>query len=346
MAERAGVTQNEHRHQGRWHFHAHPGGDGGHGPGGNHGHGPGHGHGHGHGNGNGNGGVRRAEKALWVSLALNVGFLAVELAVGLWSNSLALLSDAGHMLADVAALSLAVAAERLARFNPGGSYTFGLKRVPVLGAFGNAFSLLAIVAVIFWEAANRLAHPPPVLGEPVLVVGTIGLLINLVSAWWLYRTGELSLNVRGALVHLLADALGSLGAMASALVLIITGWRLVDPLISFVIGGLILAGTLPVLRDSVKVLLQAAPTRIDMGRLRRMLVEGPAVQDVADLHVWELNSGQVVLTAVLISDHSCVEDLQDAGDRLRTELQQHFGIAHATFEWRTSTREPLGLDCS
>jgi len=290
----------------------------------------------------GNGLRRAAERALGISLALNLAFLAVELAVGLWTNSLALLSDAGHMLTDVAALALAVVAERLSRFNPGGSFTFGLKRVPVLGAFGNAISLLAIAVIIFWEAGQRLAEPPPVLGGPVLVVGALGLLVNLGSAWWLHRSGELSLNVRGALIHLLADALGSLGAMVSALVLILTGWLLVDPIVSMVIGGLILAGTLPVLRDSLKVLLQAAPARIDLDRLRRVLTMVGPVQAVADLHVWELNSGQVVLTAVLVSDHGCVKELQDAGDRLREELHHEFGIEHATFEWRTSDRRPLG----
>jgi cobalt-zinc-cadmium efflux system protein len=265
-------------------------------------------------------------------------------AVGLFANSLALLSDAGHMLSDVAALLLAVLALRFARSNPGGSFTFGLRRLPVLGAFGNAFSLLAIVAIIFWEAGQRLVAPAPVLGWPVLGAGVVGLLVNGVSAWLLLRSGDGSLNVRGAVLHLLADALGSLGAILSAAVLLLTGWAAIDPLISVVIGLLILFGTLPVLRDSLKVLLQAAPARLDLDRLRQLLVAEEAVLRVEDLHVWELDSGQVVLTVRLICDpaRGGLAELQDAADRLRERLAQEQGIGHATFEWRSSGGLPLG----
>jgi cobalt-zinc-cadmium efflux system protein len=286
------------------------------------------------------------QRALAIALGLNAAFLAIEVTAGLLTNSLALLSDAGHMLSDVVALALAIAAERIARLEPGGSFTFGLKRVPVLGALGNAITLLGIVAIIFWEAGQRLVAPVPVPGGPVLVVGVAGLLVNGISAWWLYRSGGESLNIRGAMLHLLADALGSIGAILSAVVLLATGWAPIDALISFLIGGLILIGTAPMFIASLKVLLQAAPSCLDLPALRAMLEAGERVQSVADLHVWELNSGQLVLTAVLLSEHLSLHDLQESGDRLRELLGTRFGIGHATFEWRTPDRSPLGCSAA
>jgi cobalt-zinc-cadmium efflux system protein len=274
-----------------------------------------------------------AERALWVALLLNAGFLVVELVVGLLANSLALLSDAGHMTSDVAALALALVAQRLARTAPGPNFTFGLRRVPVLGALGNALSLLIIAALILWEAYHRMQAPPSVPGWPVLVAGVVGLAVNLVSAWFLHRSAEKSLNIRGAMLHLFADALGSLGVIAAALVLLTTGWELIDPLISAGIGLLLVAASWPLLRDTTRVLLQGAPGHIDLERLRALLAQSPQVCSVADLHLWQIDLGQVVLTAVLVTDRTALPELDTASQALKARLRDELGIHHATFEW-------------
>lgn len=297
-----------------------------HGHHGHHGHSHGH-HGHHHGSG--------AESALRVALLLNLAFLILEVVAGLWANSLALLSDAGHMVSDVAALALALVAERLARARPGGNYTFGLKRIPILGAFGNAVALIAIVGFIFWESYKRFLHPPSVSGTPVLIVGIAGLFVNLIAAWWLHRSESNSLNVRGAMLHLLADALGSIGAIISAIVLLTVGWQPIDALVSVLIGTLILISTWPLLRDSVKVLLQVAPAYIDLQAIRAQCEALPAIEQIADFHVWELNSGDIIFSAVFLTPLQSLHELDTIGDTLRNKLREEYHIEHATFEWRS-----------
>jgi cobalt-zinc-cadmium efflux system protein len=275
------------------------------------------------------------ERALWVALLLNLAFLVIEVVVGLWTNSLALLSDAGHMVSDVAALAIALVAQRLARAKPGGGYTFGLKRVPVLGAFGNALALLAIAGVILWEAWHRLQSPEEVIALPVLIAGVAGLLVNVISAMWLHKSSKQSLNIRGAFLHLVADALGSLGAIIAALVLMTTGWAPIDALVSMLIAGLILFATWPLLRDSTRVLLQSAPAGIDMHRLEQELCKTPQVRAASHVHVWEIDAGWTILTAILVTDQGDLSELEQVADQLRKKLHDQFGIEHATFEWRT-----------
>ncbi|MBN2494653.1 MAG: cation transporter [Deltaproteobacteria bacterium] len=270
---------------------------------------------------------------MWVALALNGVYLAVELAVGLISDSLALLSDAGHMASDVAALGLALVAQRLARAQAGPAFTFGLRRVPVLGAFGNALSLVIIAVLILWEAWHRLLHPPEVMAGPVLVAGAIGLVINLVSAWYLHRSAEQSLNIRGAMLHLLADALGSVGAIAAAAIILITGWQPVDALVSVLIAVLLIASTWPLLRDSTKVLLQGAPAHLDLAAVARALEEEDEVLQASDLHVWQIDEGRTVLTGVLATDRSALPELEACALRIKHRLHEEYGIRHATLEW-------------
>ncbi len=275
------------------------------------------------------------ERALWLALGLNAAFLVVELVIGLLADSLALLSDAGHMASDVAALGLALVAQRLARAQAGPAFTFGLRRVPVLGAFGNALSLLIIAALILWEAWERLQQPPPVPGLPVLVAGVLGLAINVVSAWVLHRSSDHSLNIRGAMLHLLADAMGSVGAIVAAIVLMTTGWALIDPLVSVLIALLLLGSTWPLLRDTTKVLLQGAPAGFDEDALRQELLAHPLVSGVADLHAWQIDIGQVVLTALLVTDSDELAELERCSLELKQHLRQKHGIGHITFEWCT-----------
>jgi cobalt-zinc-cadmium efflux system protein len=292
--------------------------------GGHHDHHQGHGHHHG-----------AAERALWVAFVLNLVFLVIELVVGVWTNSLALLSDAGHMISDVAALGIALVAQRLARVRPGGGYTFGLKRVPVLGAFGNALALVVIAGFITWEAFERLESPEAVMAAPVLIVGIAGLVVNLVSAWWLHRESKGNLNVRGAFLHMMADALGSVGAIVAAVVIMTTGWVPIDAVVSMVIAALILLGTWPLLRDSTRVLLQTAPAGIDIDELTHELCGVPEVEGAHHIHVWEVDTGFIILTATLVACGTDLSELDRAADALRERLREKYGIHHATFEWRT-----------
>jgi len=275
------------------------------------------------------------ERAQWLAFWLNLAFLIVELTVGLLANSLALLSDAGHMVSDVLALAIALVAQRLGRVGPTGSFTFGLRRVPVLGAFGNALALLVIALFILWEAWQRFQVPQEVIGWPVLVAGAAGLLVNVVSAWWLYKSKDKSLNIRGALLHLAADALGSLGAIIAGVVLMTTGWLPIDAVVSVAIAVLILIGSIPLLRDTVKVLLQSAPAGLDMHKLRETIESCSEVQNIDDLHVWEVDAGRVVLSAILVTTNCMLTYLEKAAAALREKLRHDFGIEHATFEWRT-----------
>ncbi len=276
-----------------------------------------------------------ADQALWMALVLNFCFLIIELVIGLWTNSLALLSDAGHMVSDVAALAIALVAQRLASAKPSGNYTFGLKRAPVLGAFGNALALIAIAGLIIWEAGHRLISPEEVLAAPVLAAGIAGLVVNVVSAWWLHRKGGRSLNIRGAFIHLVADSLGSLGAVIASVVLMTTGWTMIDPIVSVAIALLILAATWPLLRDSTKVLLQTAPAGINLKTLSAALCEHPGVEGTQHMHVWEIDSGLTILTAVLITNNHDLAELEKVADELRDRLHEQFDIWHSSFEWRT-----------
>ncbi len=237
------------------------------------------------------------------------------------------------MVSDVAALALAAMAERLSQATPRASFTFGFKRLPVLGGFANALTLLAIVVIIFWQAWQRLIESPEVMGWPVLLVGAAGLLVNLVSAWWLHRSASDSINIRGAILHLMADSLGSLGAIVAAIVIITTGWTPIDALVSVLIGLLILLATLPLLRDAMKVLLQAAPASVDMADLRQFIENANEVEQIIDLHVWELDSGQVMLTGTFETNCGSISVLHRTAAHLHESFNETFGISHATIEW-------------
>jgi cobalt-zinc-cadmium efflux system protein len=278
-------------------------------------------HSHEHAHAHGDGGQR----ALTWALILNGGFLFIEAGVGWWTNSLALLSDAAHMLSDVAALILALGAARLARRKPLRHHTFGLVRAEVMGAFLNGIALLAACAWIIWEAAARLGEPPSVPGLPMLLVGGIGLAINLGSAAALFRADRTNLNIRGALAHMLADALGSAGAMVAA-VLVMIGFPIADPIVSIFIAVLVLWGARSVLTESGRVLLQLPPKGFDLDGARETLESIEGVCCVHDLHVWTLDGTRPIVTAHLIADQP------DVHIRARAVLAERYQITHATLQ--------------
>jgi cobalt-zinc-cadmium efflux system protein len=271
-------------------------------------------------------------RALAIALAITTAFLVVEVAGGLLTNSLALLADAGHMATDAAALALSLFAIWLAGRPATPARSFGYLRAEILAAFVNAAALVAISLVIVWEAIERLGDPPHVESGPMLVVAVAGLLANALSAWVLMRGGghEHDLNTRGAYLHVLGDMLGSTGAIVAAIVMLATGWYLADPLLSAGIGLLILRGAWRLLRESVDVLLEATPSHIDAGEVRRAMRQVEGVDGVHDLHVWTVTSDLIAL-----SGHVEVADTRDWPvilPELAALLRERYGIAHVTLQ--------------
>ncbi len=275
------------------------------------------------------------ERALLAAIVLNAIFLVVEVITGFMSGSLALLSDAGHMVSDVGALTVALVAQRLRHAQPGASFTFGLRRVPVLGGLINAFTLVAVVALIVREAIGRFVSPHPVEARIVIFTGVAGLILNVASAWYLHRSGDRSVNVRGAMLHLISDALGSAAAVVSGVVILWTGFGLADPILSLVIAGLILHGSWPLLRETTGIVLQRAPLTVDVDAVRATMLACPGVIAVHDLHLWELGSGESILTAIVETDRTdSLEEANHMSDAVRAAILEGFGIDHATLEWR------------
>lgn len=268
-------------------------------------------------------------RVLWATL-LTGGFMLAEVVGGVLSGSLALLADAGHMLTDFASLALAWFAFRLGRRPADPQRSYGYHRFQVLAAFVNGISLFAIVAWIVVEAIRRLMDPIEILGGPMLVVAVLGLLVNLAAFWILHRGGSENLNVRAAALHVLGDLLGSVGAVAAALVVLWTGWTPIDPLLSIAVALLILRGAWRVTKESGHILLEGTPDGIDAGRVGAAVRSVPGVVDVHHVHAWSLTSEQPVLTL-----HAVVEDETDGNGVLaaiNAVLRERLGIDHATVQ--------------
>lgn len=264
-------------------------------------------------------------------MLLTGGFMAVEVVGGVLSGSLALIADAGHMLTDTAALCFAWIAFRLARRPADPQRSYGYHRLQILAAFVNGVVLIAIVAWIAIEAVQRIREPVEILGGLMLAVAAAGLVVNLISFAILHGGNRENLNVRGALLHVLGDLLGSLAAMIAAMVIIVTGWTPIDPLLSVLVALLILRSAWMLVRQSTHVLLEGTPAEIDVSQIKTELVDGvPEVDDVHHVHVWTLASGKLVMTL-----HAHVCDGADGEQVLRTILsicRDRFGVAHVTVQ--------------
>jgi cobalt-zinc-cadmium efflux system protein len=290
--------------------------------------------GHDHGRVDLRAGARHAGR-LWWSFALVTGFLVVQVVVGLTANSLALLSDAGHMATDALGVGMALAAITAAnRATQAQHRTFGLYRLEILAALANAVLLFGVAGYVLIEAARRLDDPPEVSSVPVLVVGMIGLLVNLIAFALLRQGATESLNVRGAYFEVVADALGSVGVIVAAAVMWATGWGWVDPVIGAGIGLFILPRAWRLGRDAVRILVQAAPEGVDLTALTAALVGIDGVADVHDLHVWTLTSDMDVLTAHL--GIAAGVDAQSVLQQARTLLAEQFDLQHATLQVETA----------
>jgi len=281
-------------------------------------------HDHEHGTGEGN------RRALALVLALTAGFTVVEIVGGILTGSLALLADAGHMLSDNLSLGLALFAAWLAQRPATPNKSFGYRRGEILAALANGVTLVAVSIWVFVEAYSRLKEPPEVLGGPMLVVAALGLLVNAAGAIILYRSGGESLNVQGAMRHVFADALGSVGAIVAAAVIILTGWRYADPLISVAIGFLILGSSWKLLKDSTNILLEATPPHLNATEVGQKLASAEGIVEVHDLHIWTITSGFPALSAhVLVGRH---EDCHARRRELEDILAREYGISHTTLQ--------------
>lgn len=285
-----------------------------------------HDHHHGHGHAKAADSVQRS---LIAALGLTLAFAAIEAIVGWWSGSLALLSDAGHMLTDSLSLGAAALAGVLTRRAPSVRHSYGLGRAEIMAAFLNALTMIGLVAVIAAEAIGRLQEPPPVAGAAVMAVASVGLVVNVAAAWLLSGDRQ-NLNVRAALLHVMGDLLGSVAALVSGLVILLSGWTTIDPLLSLLITLLILVSAVRVLREAMHALMEGVPLHLDLQQIGQAMAGTDGVTSVHDLHVWSLSSSRIALSAhVVLDDLTTWPGLHS---RLVRMLHDNFDIDHTTLQ--------------
>ena len=282
----------------------------------------------------------QSRRALGIALALTAVYTAVEVVGGVLTGSLALLADAVHMLSDNVALALALFAVWLGGKPATPERTFGYRRAEVLAALANGVTLVALSIWIFYAAARRLGDPPDVLAGWMLAVAVAGVLVNLVSGWILLGERHTSLNVEAAFRHVVADLVGSVGVIVAAVTILATGWLAADPVVSILIGVLILAGSWTILRDSTSILLEASPRDVDTRAVGERLAGAPGVVDVHDLHIWTITSGFPALSAHVLVARG--EDCHARRRELEAILAREFSIEHTTLQVEHAA-DPGGL---
>lgn len=266
-------------------------------------------------------------RSLWIALVLLVGFSIAELSVGLVSHSLALVAESGHMLSDGLALGLALIATWIARFPASSQATFGYRRIEILAALANGIGLGLVAVWIGWEAIARLHSPPEeILSLPMLITAAIGLGINTLNAFLLHADSHDDLNVRGAFLHMVADAFSSVGVILAAIAVWALGWNWADSVISVVVAVVIVAGVIPLIRQSLHILLEKAPAHLDIDQIQTHLASFAGVEAVTNLRVWSIALGQEALSAHLIVQLPQTESRDRLLRQMQTSLQQEFGI--------------------
>lgn len=276
--------------------------------------------------------ITSLNKAFIIGISLNLAFVVAEFVSGFWYNSLGLLSDAGHNLGDVASLVLAMLAFRLAKVHPTDSYTYGYKKSTVLVSLLNAVILLVAVGIIIAESITKLLHPQPVEGDAIAWVAGIGVVINAVTAWLFMKDKDKDLNVKGAYLHMAADALVSIGVVVSGIVIAHTGWYIIDPVIGLVIAIVIIVSTWGLLRDSLRLSLDGVPAGTDIGKVEEVIHTVEGVKRVHHLHIWAISTTETALTAHISIDN--IDDMERIKQEIKQELQK-VGVQHATLEFET-----------
>lgn len=272
------------------------------------------------------------KKALTISFFLIAGFMFVEFIGGYLTNSLALISDAGHMLSDAVALGLSLSALIFGARAATPSKTYGYKRFEILAALLNGIVLVLLAIFIFKEAIERLSAPPHVIGGGMVTISIIGLLINIVVAWILHSKGstEENLNVRSAFLHVIGDLLGSVGAIVAAILIILFGWYIADPIASMIVSVLVLYSGWNVLKESVNILMEAKPANIDFEEVTRLLKSIDGVEDIHDLHIWMITSDFTVMTVHL--HVRAKSDRDQILEQAKRSILEEYGIKHVTIQ--------------
>ncbi len=285
------------------------------------------GHHHGHSSDHG--------RAFAIAIALNTSFVVIEFAFGFVANSMALMADAGHNLADVLGLLLAWGAAILARRAPSGRFTYGLRSTSILATVANAVFLLVACGAIAWEAVQRFSQAPAVAGLTITLVAGVGIVVNGLSAWLFVKGSKGDLNIRGAYLHMAADAAVSLGVVVAGVVMMVTGWFWLDPIISLVIVAIVVFGTWNLLRESMVLALNAVPAHIDLDRIDAYLRSLPGVEDIHDLHVWGMSTTESALTVHLVVPQGYQGDA--FMDEVARTLETRFHIHHSTLQTEQGT---------
>ncbi|WP_020651862.1 cation diffusion facilitator family transporter [Massilia niastensis] len=274
-------------------------------------------------------------RAFGLAIGLNLLFVAIEFTYGFIAHSTALMADAGHNLSDVLGLLLAWGAALLAKSAPHGRYTYGLRGSSILAALANGLLLMVACGAIAWEAVQRFTEPAPVAGLTVSVVAAVGVAVNGFSAWLFMRLAKDDLNVRGAYLHMAADAALSLGVVVAGLAIMATGWHWIDPAVSLVIVVVIVAGTWSLLRESVQLSMAAVPPGVDPGAVRAFLAGWPGVSEVHDLHIWAMSTTETALTAHVVMPGGYPGD--QVIDAMVERLREDFAIHHCTLQVEEGT---------
>ncbi|MEU6391788.1 cation diffusion facilitator family transporter [Streptomyces sp. NPDC046939] len=299
--------------------------------------GAGHDHGHSHGPTTGTAAAAHRGR-LRVALSITLTVMVVEIVGGLLADSLALIADAAHMATDALGLAMALLAIHVANRPASEQATFGYARAEILAALANCLLLLGVGGYVLYEAIGRFIEPAETSGGLTVVYGLIGLVANMISLSLLVKGQQESLNVRGAFLEVAADALGSLAVLVSAVLILTTGWQAADPIASLVIGLMIVPRTVKLLRETVHVLLEAAPKGVDMAQVRRHVLALPGVEDVHDLHAWTITSGMPVLSAHVVVSQDVLNTI--GNEKMLHELQgclgDHFDVEHCTFQLEPS----------
>ncbi|SDN21987.1 cobalt-zinc-cadmium efflux system protein [Paenibacillus sp. yr247] len=295
-----------------------------------------HGHDHTH-HGHHHHGQGGNKQGLLIALFITVGIMILEFVGGLWTNSLALLSDSGHMLSDAGSLALSLIALWFAAKPSSTNKSYGFLRIEILSALFNAVTLFLIAGLIIWEACGRFLHPPAVASGSMMLIACVGLMANLLSAWSLMRKGDVhgNLNLRSAYLHILGDALGSVGAIVAGGAMLIFGWYVADPIISIIVSLLILKGAWAILKSTVHILMEGTPAAVSLVEVKQILEGIDGVINVHDLHIWTITSGLDSLSC-----HLLIADDQDSQVILQKAIhliEERFHITHATIQIENST---------
>jgi cobalt-zinc-cadmium efflux system protein len=287
--------------------------------------------------------INSVSKAFIVGIILNSVFVVVEFAAGFFTNSLALLSDAGHNLSDVATLGLSLFAFQMTKQKPTSKYTYGFNKGTILASLANAVILFIAVGSIGWEAIQRFIDPVEAQGKVISIVAGIGIIINTISALMFFRDKEKDLNVKGAYLHLALDALVSAGVVIAGLIITFTGFKWIDPLISLLIMGVIIYSTWGLLKESLKLSLDAVPSNVDLEKIKTEIRKIKGVYDFQHIHVWAMSTTKNAMTAhIILEDKLTEREIAEMKHKVKHELE-HLNIQHATLE--TENKAEMNEKC-